>query len=117
MGMIHLHPAAPIPLNLIAQAVPRLTRHELAALTERLIDRLDEIDGDADAENATDIEDDFVISPGGLLNTYGGPGCFLADPGGQCDEDGMNTGRYLYGLHGDGPGCPISDPDYEGDVL
>lgn len=43
-----------LPLNLIGQAVPMLTRHELAALTERLIERLDEIDGDCDLEPEED---------------------------------------------------------------
>ena len=109
MASLHLHRATPIPLNLIAQAVPRLTRNELAALTERLIERLDELDGDADAEDATDIEDDFAISPGGLLNAYDGPGCFLSDPGGQCDEDDHNT-RLLFAFNA-GPGCSISDSD------
>lgn len=34
----------PLPTALLAQAVPMLTRHELEALTERLIDALDSID-------------------------------------------------------------------------
>ena len=58
----------PLPIALLAQAVPMLTRHELAALTERLIDALDAIDGDPD------LEDD--------------------DPSGQRDEDGINTGGW-----------------------
>lgn len=52
--MIALHlpagGASALPLSLISQAIPRLSRHDLAALTERLIDRLDEIDGDPDFE-------------------------------------------------------------------
>lgn len=53
MGM-----APALPLNLIAQAVPMLTRHELAALTERLLEALDGIDGDPDLE--PDDEDTTV---------------------------------------------------------
>jgi hypothetical protein len=45
-----------LPLHLIAQAVPMLTRYELAAVTERLIERLDELDGDADLEDSHDQE-------------------------------------------------------------
>ena len=45
-----------LPLHLIAQAVPMLTRFELAAITERLIERLDEIDGDSDVEDSHDQE-------------------------------------------------------------
>lgn len=41
----------PLPLHLIAQAVPMLTRCELAAITERLLERLDELDGDPDLED------------------------------------------------------------------
>ena len=77
-----------LPLSLIAQAIPKLTRHELASLTERLIERLDEADGNPDDE------DD--------------------DPVGQCDEDGINTGSgvfYQHGISRYGPGCPISDND------
>lgn len=58
--------ASALPLNAIAQAIPRLTRHDLEALTERLIERLDELDGDCD------LEED--------------------DPCGVYDEDGQNTG-------------------------
>ena len=51
----HLHPepgsAPALPLNLLAQAIPMLTRAELASITERLIDRLDRIDGDPDDED------------------------------------------------------------------
>ena len=45
---------APLPLQLLAQAVPMLTRPELAALTERLIERLDLLDGDPDLEPEED---------------------------------------------------------------
>ena len=80
--------ASALPLSLIAQAVPKLTRHELAALCERMIDALDQADGDPDAE-----ED---------------------DPSGQSDEDELNTGSGSFMMHGTsygGPGCPISDDD------
>ena len=43
--------ASALPLSLIAQAIPMLTRHDLEALTERLIDHLDQIDGDTDVED------------------------------------------------------------------
>lgn len=78
--------AQALPLALLARALPRLSRHELEALTERLIDHLDGIDGDPD------LEDD--------------------DPTGLCDEDGMNCGSANFIMHGvryNGPGCGISD--------
>ena len=48
--------ATALPLALIAQAVPLLSRHELESLTERLIDRLDELQGDVDLEDSHDQE-------------------------------------------------------------
>ena len=56
--------AQALPLRLLAQAVPMLSRHELAALTERLIERLDLIDGEADFE-----DDDADEEPGDLEET------------------------------------------------
>ena len=38
------------PLALLAQALPRLTRHELECVTALLIDHLDEVDGEDDLE-------------------------------------------------------------------
>lgn len=49
-GTAHRAGASALPLSLIAQAIPRLSRAELASITERLIERLDAIDGDAEAE-------------------------------------------------------------------
>ncbi len=40
-----------LPLDLIAWAVPVLTRHELQALPERLIEHLEYIDGDPNLED------------------------------------------------------------------
>ena len=44
----------PLPLDLIAQAIPMLSRHELAALADRLIDAIDSADGDTDLEPEVD---------------------------------------------------------------
>lgn len=46
----------PLPLDLIAQAIPMLSRHELAALADRLIDAIDSTDGDGDLEDTYDQE-------------------------------------------------------------
>lgn len=50
--------ATELPLSLISQAVPLLTRHELTALTECLIERLDVLDGDCDIEDDDPREED-----------------------------------------------------------
>ena len=49
----HLEPggASALSLKLLAQAIPMLTRNELASITARLIDRLDLIDGDPEDED------------------------------------------------------------------
>lgn len=65
-------------------AIPSLPRAELARLTERLIDRMDEIDGDTDVEangdefDGTAGEDDFIHQNAKWL---GYPGCPVSDPG------------------------------------
>lgn len=100
--------APALPLTLIAQAIPKLSRHDLEALTERLIDHLDQQDGEPDYEDSTDLEDDFALSPQ-ALGYVTGPGCPVGDPGGQCDEDEVNTDldrlRSIY------PDCILSDED------
>lgn len=48
--------AKALPLDLIAQAIPMLSRHELAALADRLIDAIDSADGDCDLEDNHDQE-------------------------------------------------------------
>ena len=105
--------ASALPLALISQAIPKLKRSDLEALAERLIDRLDLIDGDADVEDATDLEDDFSLTD--HASGYGGgPGCSVSDAGGQSDEDDHNTGPPIFYSHGQpwrGPGCPFSDDD------
>ena len=55
----HIEPgsASALPLNLLAQAIPMLTRAELADLTERLIDRLDLIDGDPADEDGEEHDE------------------------------------------------------------
>lgn len=42
---------SPLPLNLIAQAIPMLNRSELAALADRLICALDTTEPDCDLED------------------------------------------------------------------
>lgn len=42
---------SPLPIALIGQAIRKLSRHELEAVTERLIEMLDTMDGDPDLED------------------------------------------------------------------
>ena len=70
------------PLDLLLSTIPSLPRPLLARLTERLVERLDELDGDADDNNAngdeldgSNAEDDWW--PHSHWNA--GPGCPIAD--------------------------------------
>ena len=55
--------APALPLGLISQALPMLSRHELEALVERLIDWLDEQDGCEDLEEDDPPEDGGDTEP------------------------------------------------------
>ncbi|WP_143146816.1 hypothetical protein [Novosphingobium sp. NDB2Meth1] len=81
---------------MLAQAIPMLSRCDLEALTERLIDRLDEIDGDPDLEATDEREpngDEMDIAwpeSGALLQHTGN----LVDPVTDYDEDDAGTGHF-----------------------
>lgn len=79
--------ASALPLALLSQAIPHLSRHDLEDLTERLIDRLDQIDGDPDYENASDLEDDFALNLRGPAGAIDGPGC-------ECSDTGEHNGDF-----------------------
>ena len=79
-------------VTMMFAVIPSLPRPELARLTERMIDRMDELDGDADSELHGDEmdghngEDEFLDHS---ANWLGHPGCPIADPG----EDGHDRER------------------------
>lgn len=73
-----------ITLELLLSAIPTLPRSIVEQLAERLVDRLDELDGDPDDEES-DLEDSFAFSGtalGLIESLWSGPGCELTDPGG-----------------------------------
>lgn len=104
--------AQPLPIALIGQAVPKLTRHELEALTERLLVALDQLEGDPDLEPNGDeldgdaAEDDFMDHSYRFRTE---PGCPIADPDcavddQPCDEDFDQEHDYRQAtrvIHGD----------------
>lgn len=51
---ITTHGLRPLPLSLLSQSLPMLSRHELEDVVERLIDELDRRDGDPDLEPEED---------------------------------------------------------------
>lgn len=81
-------PLDALPIEALLSAIPGLPRPVLARLTARMIDRLDEIDGDPDSEPNGDEQDHS-----------------------DAEDEPFN---WRFGLAKEfGPGCPISDPDYE----
>jgi hypothetical protein len=46
------------PVSIMLTAIPSLPRAELARLTMRMIDRMDDIDGDPDLEHLRDDDED-----------------------------------------------------------
>jgi len=70
----------PLPLGLLSQSIPLLSRGELEDVIERLIDELDRRDGDEDLE-CNDLEDDFALSDRARgYARLDGAGCPISDP-------------------------------------
>ncbi|MEO6247023.1 MAG: hypothetical protein ABIO85_00365 [Sphingomicrobium sp.] len=73
MATSHHQPAS---INAALAMLPSLPRPVLSRLVSRMIERLDQIDGDADGEE-NDTEDAFVLS--WYASGYTGPGCPVSD--------------------------------------
>ena len=73
-----------VPLDLFLSTLPSFSRPVLARLTARLIDHLDELDGDADLEEDNEdcghdeAEPDFRKRRRHRRN-FAGPGCMISD--------------------------------------
>ena len=59
MGTVHHMDPAMLSLAPMLAAIPSLPRPILDRLVTRMIDRLDEIDGDGDLEDSHDREEDY----------------------------------------------------------
>jgi hypothetical protein len=57
----------------------RFPRRELEGFILVAIELLDTLDGDPEAEDGTDLEDDFALTPNAELSGEGAPGCPIAD--------------------------------------
>jgi hypothetical protein len=106
MATLHQQPAS---FDAALAMLPSLPRPLLSRLVTRMIQRLDEIDGDPDCDE-DDAEDAFGFS--GLaqrIAAESGPGCPIADVGeehdhgggGVCDEGEAEEGRVIpaYGIN------------------
>ena len=101
-----------LPADIALALIPSLPRAQLEQLVQRLVDRMDDEDGDPDLENALDTEDDELTDfARGAGND--GPGCILSDSHGVDDEDGVNMPEAYArerAAH-PGAGCLLSDGD------
>lgn len=79
--------AATVPLFDLPALMGRTgARREIGDQIESLIAFMDDLDGDPDVEDATDLEDDFNITDS-ALSIVSGAGCEISDAGG-CEHDG-----------------------------
>ena len=68
------------PMPAVARILARFEREQLAGFIAVALELLDTLDGDADLENASDLEDDHALSPLALGFESGrGPGCEISD--------------------------------------
>jgi hypothetical protein len=79
--------------------VPVAPREAVERTIERAIEALDLIDGDADVEDATDLEDDFSLT--WIASGQSGPGCEVSDRGEE---------------NGDREGIDEREPDHDAEV-
>jgi hypothetical protein len=78
--------ASALPLADALAIIPSLPRPLLSRLVARAIERLDEMDGDADLEDATNAEDEG-LTWAAISRDYG-PGCHVADAAeDNCDRE------------------------------
>ena len=69
-----------------AAVMAQFDRATLASTVEVLVNLIDVLDGDADAEDATNVEDDFTLTEHAAKGD--GPGCIYSDPDKCVDDDG-----------------------------
>jgi hypothetical protein len=113
---VYQHPTAAIaPPAAVMRVLQQFDRSELEGFISIAIGLLDVADGDADEEDATDLEDDFRLSENARLFASAEPGCPISDPSVQCDEDELSTD--LGRAFSTAPGCIISDSDHEDNAL
>lgn len=101
---LRLGRASALPLSAVLSALPSYPRPVIELLVARMIDQLDEEDGDADLEpNGDELdgngsEEDFMRHG---FDRLGEPGCPLSDPGGcdLADEAGLIADPTAYREH------------------
>lgn len=87
-------------------------RREIGDTIESLIAFMDDLDGDPDIEDATDVEDDFHLTSSAILSwSSDGPGCPVSDAGGCQHDDREPSWTEASSLRGRPAFGGISDDD------
>lgn len=107
------HPAALPPMPAVQRILLRYAHHDretLEAFLSVAIDLLDLVDGDIDRE-ATDLEDDFALSPIATDYAEHGPGCAISDQ----DAGAWIEWHTMRGSQKRGPNILVGQEDDEDD--
>ena len=80
--------------HIAAKLLNRHSPHEIAEAIEVLVDVLDCLGGDPEAEDATDLEDDHSLSPLALQCAERGSGCAISDGGDISATEWHTRGRF-----------------------
>lgn len=67
------------PIVKVARALAHFDREQLGIAIEVMVAMLDVAEGDSDLEDATNLEDDHVLSPSAERLASKGPGCAVSD--------------------------------------
>lgn len=103
--------------RIASKLLNRHSPHEIAEAIEVLVDVLDCLGGDPEAEDATDLEDDHSLSEHAHQYTAHQPGCAVSDGGDISATEWHTRGRFKLspGIIGKN-GMPISEDVEEDDV-
>jgi hypothetical protein len=108
VNSLNKHPVLEADERLVLQRVKALAIRCIGAAVEVLVDTLDLLDGDTDAEDATGAEDAFEDHNERF--GYDGPGCPVADPSNDSEEDSAVDDRPCDDINMD------LEPDHDAEV-
>lgn len=90
MATVIQHPAATAPMPAVARILAQFDRPKLASFIEVAISLLDVADGDLDLELNGDEMDGDASEDDFMLHRHDGPGCPISDPDYAVDDRGCD---------------------------
>lgn len=116
MATVHQHPAAlAVPPAAVMRVLERFPRRELEGFIAVALELLDTLDGDPEAEDGTDLEDDFTLTTHAELSAEGAPGCPIADAHDPSWIEWNKRSRNKLRIGGHEPSNPAGHEDDEQD--